>query len=328
MIVQQLTDIEIGLPQAFKNITMFPLLTQDSVVTDYLTLDEALAAKSARITEVGEGGTVPELKFFNDGDVPVLLLDGEELVGAKQNRVLNLTIMAPANESINIPVSCVEAGRWSYRSSEFSSSPRSMYAKARAAKHDQVSASLRETGRRRSDQSAIWADISRKASRMSVNSETEAMSDIYQAHDQVVEDFVGRFKAGETQVGVIFGIDSEIVGIDLFDQTDTLVKVLPKLIRSYALDALESEGSDEGLADRDKANAFLRSLTDTKVEKFPAVGMGEDHRFENQSLAGGALVVDDQLVHLWAFPLNQETSTDNERAPSRLSRGSQRRRGH
>ncbi len=57
-------------------------------ISEYLTLDEALAAKTATVTEVSESGSVPELYFQNEGDLPVLLLDGEELVGAKQNRVL------------------------------------------------------------------------------------------------------------------------------------------------------------------------------------------------------------------------------------------------
>ena len=162
MINDELNTIEVGLSQVFKNITMFPLLHEDAIASNYLTLDEALEAGSARVTEVSGGGSVPELQFLNEGDVPVLLLDGEELVGAKHNRVLNLSILAPANESITIPVSCVEAGSWSYRSRKFSSSPRTMYAKARAAKSGQVSRSMMESGARLSDQGALWDDIARK----------------------------------------------------------------------------------------------------------------------------------------------------------------------
>jgi hypothetical protein len=62
-------------------------------------------ASPARVTELGAGGSVPELRFENLGEKPVLLLDGEELVGAKQNRALNLTILAPAKQVIVIPVS-------------------------------------------------------------------------------------------------------------------------------------------------------------------------------------------------------------------------------
>ena len=162
----ELYTIEVGLSQAFKNITMFPLLHQGAAESDYLTLDEALKAGTARVTEVSEGGTVPELQFLNEGDVPVLLLDGEELVGAKQNRVLNLSILAPANESITIPVSCVEAGSWSYRSRKFSSSPRTMYAKARAAKSGQVSRSLSESSRTPQFPHLLFAALYLRCSRL------------------------------------------------------------------------------------------------------------------------------------------------------------------
>ena len=65
----------------------------------------------ARVTKLSEGGSVQQLLFVNEGERPVLLLDGEELVGAKQNRILNLTILAPPKQRIVVPVSRVEAGR-------------------------------------------------------------------------------------------------------------------------------------------------------------------------------------------------------------------------
>jgi hypothetical protein len=206
-----LNAIDVGLSQVFKNITMFPLLRQDAKESNYLTLDEALEAGTARVTEVSEGGNVPELQFLNEGDIPVLLLDGEELVGAKQNRVLNLSILAPANTSINIPVSCVEAGRWAYRSRNFSSSPRTMYAKGRAVKSSHVSMSMRESGSRRSDQSALWENIAAKSERMSVASETGAMSDIYEHKETGVNEFVEHFRPIEGQIGAVFAIAYSLV---------------------------------------------------------------------------------------------------------------------
>ena len=324
----ELNTIEVGLSQAFKNITMFPLLRQGAAESDYLTLDEALEAGTACVTEVSEGGTVPELQFLNEGDVPVLLLDGEELVGAKQNRVLNLSILAPANESITIPVSCVEAGSWSYRSRKFSSSPRTMYAKARAAKSGQVSRSMMASGARLSDQGALWDDIARKSERMSVASETEAMSDIYEQKEQAMKEFVERFRPIEGQIGAVFSIDNVITGLDLFDSPDTLGKVLPKLVRSYALDAIETANPVDDRTDRENAKRFLQGLADSKFARFPAVGLGEDLRIESRTIAGGALVVDNQTVHLWAFPLKSEHTSERERILSRMARASRRHRMH
>jgi hypothetical protein len=166
-----LKTVEIGSSTTFENLTMYPLLGTSEQKLEYITLDEALAARTASVTEVSESGSVPDLLFRNDGDIPVLLLDGEELIGAKQNRVLNLSILAPANKTITIPVSCVEAGRWSRRSPEFQSSGRAMYARGRAAKSGQVSMSMR-SGHSRSNQSEVWRDISEKAERMSVASDS------------------------------------------------------------------------------------------------------------------------------------------------------------
>ena len=328
IINDELNAIDVGLSQVFKNITMFPILRQDAISSNYLTLDEALDAGIARVTEVSEGGNVPELQFLNEGDIPVLLLDGEELVGAKQNRVLNLTILAPANTSISIPVSCVEAGRWSYKSRNFSSSPRTMYAKGRAAKSSHVSMSMRETGTRRSDQSAVWDDIAAKSERMSVASDTGAMSDIYERKEKGVKEFVEHFRPIEDQIGAVFAIDNTISGVDLFDCPDTLEKVLSKLVRSYALDAVETANPVDDRTVREDAKSFLKTLADTKFESFPAVGLGDDLRIESRTMAGGALVADGRTVHLWAFPLKSEQPTERERFRSQITRSSRRKKVH
>ena len=114
----------VGEAVTHETLSVFPLLVEEPFAKDYLTLDEALAAGTGTITEVSESGSVPELLFRNTGHQAVFLLDGEELVGAKQNRVLNITILAPAHKDTVIPVSCVEAGRWHHTRDDFASAPR------------------------------------------------------------------------------------------------------------------------------------------------------------------------------------------------------------
>jgi hypothetical protein len=116
------------------NLVMFPLVGDARAESEpsYLTLDDSLAAGWTVVTEVSEQGRVPELKVVNRGPKPTLIIDGEELLGAKQNRVVNLTILVAAKPELTIPVSCVEAGRWTMRSRAFSSSPRTQYASGRA----------------------------------------------------------------------------------------------------------------------------------------------------------------------------------------------------
>ncbi|MEO6045321.1 MAG: DUF6569 family protein [Tepidiformaceae bacterium] len=87
LIASALADITIGEATSCRNLTMFPLIREEHHAADYQTLDEALGLGGIRLTEVSDAGSVPELKVINSLDRPVLSLDGEELVGAKQNRV-------------------------------------------------------------------------------------------------------------------------------------------------------------------------------------------------------------------------------------------------
>jgi hypothetical protein len=136
---------------------------------------------------------VPELRFENLGEKPVLLFDGEELIGAKQNRTVNLTILAPAKQAIVIPVSCVEAGRWHQQSDEFRPAERVMYSHARAARSIQVTSSMATSGARRSDQSAIWDEIAAKSERMETTSPTQAMSAMYDRHAVSIDAYLRAF---------------------------------------------------------------------------------------------------------------------------------------
>ncbi|MGQ0579869.1 MAG: ARPP-1 family domain-containing protein, partial [Betaproteobacteria bacterium] len=92
-----------------------------------MLLDEALARKLARVTEISDSGSVPELMFSNEAEANILLMDGEELVGAKQNRVLNVSILVGGKSQVAVPVSCVEQGRWRWSSRHFASPGRALF---------------------------------------------------------------------------------------------------------------------------------------------------------------------------------------------------------
>jgi hypothetical protein len=188
-----LSQIQVGTEITFGAMTIFPLLDGNRGSADYLALDEALARGFVHINEVSAEGSVPNLELKNESDDPVILLDGEELIGAKQNRVLNLTILAPGKRTIIIPVSCVEAGRWSRRSTKFTTSSQTYFARGRASKMAQVSHSLAISREARSDQHTVWADIAAKAAHLNTTSRTGAMFDIYKHHTKRTDEYVGAF---------------------------------------------------------------------------------------------------------------------------------------
>jgi hypothetical protein len=132
-----LAALTMGDPVRHGPLTMIPLLGSEAKDPGWLTLVEA--GDAVTVTEVSEAGTVPFLRVTNDTEQPVLLLDGEELLGAKQNRVLNTTILVTARSTVVIPASCVEQGPWAYRSQRFGSAGTTLFASLRAKKAARVS---------------------------------------------------------------------------------------------------------------------------------------------------------------------------------------------
>ena len=325
-IANTLDTLTVGEALIHKNLALFPLIGTHDSLFDYVTLDEALASGGARVTEVSSGGSVPELAFANEGEIAVFLLDGEELVGAKQNRILNLSILVAPKSTVAIPVSCVEAGRWAYSSDRFSSSRHAHFNRGRASKAASVSAAMRESGTRFSNQSEVWADVDARSADLGVHSPTAAMSDVFASHETDLETFVEHIQPGTDHAGAVFCIGGDIAGMDLFDKPDTFAKLAAKLVRSYGLDAIDRDA--ETPPTREKINDFLGQVGSAKPDVHRAVGMGQDLRISVSDLSGGALELDRTVIHLCAFPKAQEGNASSRfrTREARMARASDRRR--
>ncbi len=119
VLTKTFANIEFLKPQTYENITIVGLKTDIENNTDILHLKKALDLELVEINEINEAGTVDTLKVKNESNVPLLILDGEELIGAKQNRILNTTVLIPPKTEIPVPVSCTERGRWAYNTPKF-----------------------------------------------------------------------------------------------------------------------------------------------------------------------------------------------------------------
>lgn len=293
-------------------LSVLPLLGKDEPAVDYLTLDEALSRQSFEVTEVSAGGSVPELMVVNRGDLPVLLLDGELLVGAKQNRILNLTILVKAHSELKIPVSCVESGRWSYQSDRFTTSKSAAFASMRAEKLSDVTLALRRSGERRSDQGKVWQAVDRVMGDVGVASPSSNLEQAFQSKEVDLDRFERSLPDLEDQRGALFAVGSRVVGMDLFDRAASFRKYRAKLVRSYGLELLGSSGRRNGEFSEETGGAFLDRLSRAEILKYPAVGMGEDLRLTGPGLAGAALTLAEGIVHLCAFSQGEQARESHE----------------
>ena len=330
-----LSHLKLGEPQAFHNFTLFPILDGEVAGPEYLTLGEALKRESLKISEMDEAGSVPEVKVTNLAELAVLLLDGEELLGAKQNRVLNTTILLRPQCETVVNVSCTERGRWHYDTPEFRDSEVVMARNIRARKSRSVSENLRSSREFRSDQGEVWEQIDELAASSGVESRTGAMRDVYTSKEQQIQESLEAFPRVDGQRGVVFLVGESVIGMDLVSRADAYIDLHDKLVKSYVIDSpLERCGVDAATSPPTPASGsaptppskgdqggcppaaevverFLKQLAACSETSFDSVGCGTDYRYDAAQVCGSALVHEDTCIHA-AFFANEHNAPQED----------------
>jgi len=318
-------NLILGDPFAVHGLGIIPLLGDTSLNSPALDLlEQALDAGSFKVTEVSEGGSVPFLRAENSGANPVLILDGEELVGGKQNRIVNATIIILPGKMMDIPVSCMEAGRWNRQREDFAAGEAVFRAKSRAVQKASVTSSLRREGSFHSDQGAVWDEVSDSLAEMRAPSAT---SDFRAGRAKIahrIDAFVEVIRAQDRQLGAIFLSKRGILGLELLASPELFGRCLRKIVRSFAFEVLADE--DLSSVPRDPAAAWWEKVQKAPLSRRSSPGAGEDLRIEMPDLIGSGLLWNDALVHFSCFPGNAVSKEFGGGEPHRASAGERRRR--
>ncbi len=289
--------IRVGDALRHEALAVFPLFAEPARAVAYDLSVEAMGRGTVLVEEISAAGAVPVLAVENQGDVRVLFLEGEELVGARQNRILNTSVLIAARAKSRIPVSCVEQGRWHYTSSHFSSGSMHSPPMLRRVLKASVSKSVRAHRGYHSDQGEVWKEVARQRDSLGAASRTGAMSDTFETHRRRLEEFQENMTYVEGAVGAAVALGERVVAVDLFDKPATCGKVWKRVLSGTILDALEVERVDKRAESAEVAR-LLSSLGTLPWEAAEAVGEGEEYRA--QSPAGdhaSALVFDGTVVH-------------------------------
>ena len=299
-----LTSLRTGDPKIHNGLGLWPVFADCHPEPAYLTLVEALQLDGFKITEVSEGGSVPNLRVVNETPQHVLLFDGEELRGAKQNRILNTTILIAAGSALDVPVSCTEQGRWSYASAEFGSSGSVAYAELRKRKSADVAMSLQINASHASNQGAVWEEIEslHVAAKSAGSSQTRAMKDAYNERQKELDDFTREIPCHDGQCGLLAVIGDRVEGIDVLSRPGAYAKLHRRLVESHAMDFLiRKEGVARKPLDPEAPTRFLAAAAKAEESVHATPGLGSDHRLRFSWGHGAALRVDETIVHLALF---------------------------
>jgi hypothetical protein len=300
MAIPTLEFAAVGRPITRLGVSFFPVYLPPADLPPIAT-----GPGSGLVVDELPNASVPTLTVTNPTSDAILLVEGETLVGGAQNRTLNVSVLVPAGATLEIPVTCLEQGRWGSRR-EFSSGEVMAPRRVRRTKQDAVAARLATVGgraaERHSDQGAVWHSVDRELDRMGVSSPSRAMADgdAYLERDTrrsaAVADLVGKGPL-PGQCGVVVAHGRRIVAADLFATPDLLRPHWPALVRSHLLERPTSDGHHSA----GRALRFIGRLAGATSERREGLGHGIEHHVRTDRIVGQALVLPTACIHAAAF---------------------------
>lgn len=286
----------IGAPITRAGVSLFPVYLQERISSKILTGPEA-----GLVFEELESESVPELRVSNPNRCPGLVVAGEMIEGGLQDRSLNVTVLVPAEATVAVPVSCVEADRWGRRRG-FRHGRDYAPSRVRHIQQSSVSANVHAHESRVSSQAEVWRSVDEELAAQGVTTDTRTVA---AAREAIHRDASRRRGLEELrrlgplpgQCGVIMAHGRTATAADVFGSADLLRVHWEALVGSYLLErpakgARASAGSALRLLGR-----FARSPS----TQSPGVGLGTEVHVSAAKVSGQALVHDGTLVHASIF---------------------------
>ncbi len=283
-------DLKAAEPVFLRNLKIYPIKGDNGNGLTLTTIEEAINAGDAEFREL-DTPDVNEICFINRGNNPVLMLDGDEITGALQNRIISRSDIAEPNSTRRISVICAEEDRWDEIGGF----------KTGYCSYPSLRALLTKSRQTRTDiQKAIWKEIQRKMTATKTRSATSSMHDIFENLAEEINRYIEDFQSlNHNAVGLIGTTGNRILGCDIFQNPKIYQKCENKLVRSYALDAIEYLHKGNGQSNVEK---FL-TTTLAALNKNGSKTKDQNITIKADGLSGQVLVYQDNIVHLSAFPV-------------------------
>jgi len=267
---------------------------------DYISGAKAIKQKLLEVKEFTESGSVNKLIVLNSSDKFVFMMDGDILVGAKQNRVLNTSVLLAPQSKTVIPVSCVEQGRWNYVSAKFHAPDYAAPHALRSLKAEAVRSNLMANKTFDADQGGVWKRVGQYEASHKFHSRTGNLSEIYEHKRASIDDILEKFHSKKGANGVALYRGKSFCGLDIYNRSAVLKEYFPKLLQGVALDLTPSD-ENHVMAKGEpeyRTLALFDEIEAAEKHAFDAVGVGLEKRFDLPAASGFMLEYQAKGIHL------------------------------
>ncbi|MEY3072759.1 MAG: hypothetical protein RLZZ353_955 [Actinomycetota bacterium] len=292
-----LEHVAVGAPITRLGVSLFPLYLHQAA-PDIASGEEDLVIEELPSAEV------PTLRFTNGAGRPVLVPAGSLVSGGLQNRMVNVSVLLPAATALDVPVSCVQAGRWSGQGA-FTRGRSFAPRRVRRTNELTVDLNLRSGRGARADQRHVWATVDHELHREGLASATRDLEELDRRVEsderrrRTVTELVARGPLpGQRGLAVAHG--ARVVAADVFATHELLAANWEALIRSHLA---ELPDRPAGHPSSGRVLRFLRRFAHAEATVTRGAGLGRERHVATDRVAGQMLELDDVLVHASAFAL-------------------------
>ncbi|HRI85170.1 MAG TPA: hypothetical protein PK536_06955 [Ignavibacteria bacterium] len=283
------------------SVSILQFKTDYADTFSYISLNAALRDKYVEISETNVNGEVNKIRLINKSEFYVFISDGDILTGAKQNRVINTSALIAPDSETDIPVSCVEAGRWKFKTREFTGTDFYFPTNMRRNKSKDILYNLRTDGRHSANQSRVWNEVNEYEEILKMKSSTSDLSELLSRKRGEIDETMNHFrvKKGSNGMAVFFG--KKIFCIEIFNSTEIFEECFPKLLGSVGVDFLTIQNSDVLPSEeeiKELTTMYLNKLSETSSETFKGIGVGKERRFNTRLMTGAELFYVDLKIHV------------------------------
>lgn len=294
--MSRFSELTVGTPVNNQSAQIFPLFGANGNASDYILAFQAIARHLAFFRETSDAGNVSALVVENRSEKTILLIEGEHLIGAKQNRIVNTSLIVGAKSILEVPVSCVEQGRWSYRSHSLCPDGSHPCSKIRRALRKSVKQNLFRHGKYLSDQGEIWDSIENLHAAYGVNSPTGAMSDGHNAYVEKIDKFKDRLKYVDDAIGMAVAVEGRLLMLDVFDQPNTCHVFWDRLVSGLFFDAERAKNASEQMEKKD-IQRLLEKTDEIEWQPAPPIGAGKKFTGDLSGTSVELLKLGDATIH-------------------------------
>ena len=258
-----------------EKLRLYPIIANETFratnkdIGKAVPMNKALQDGRLKINEHADGATVNTLQAVNTSQDTIYLMQGEVIVGGKQDRMLANDVLVAPGATMDIAAFCVEHGRWSGKGD----------GKSFTGTVGVVAQDVRKVAAVEKEQEMVWDKVAYNVSMNAAPAPTGSYADMlddkeYQAQRAAYrERLKGLPVACSGIVGVVAVSGNKVVGCDVFANEALFTQAYTQLIDAYIAEALNKGGKV--------------TMTDTEVQTYFRTLFADETKLEEKAKGNG-----------------------------------------